>query len=427
MKLHIQGGRLIDPANDTDTQTDLFISDGKIAAIGQAPAGFQADQVIDASGQVVCPGLIDLQVRPREPGQKHKGTIASETRAAATSGITTLCCPPDTSPVIGSSAVVKLILDQAEDAASARILPIGALTSDLKGEQLAELHTLKEAGCVAFSNARNPIRNTLVMRRAMEYAASHNLLLFIQAEDAGLGAGGCVDEGPISIRMGLNGIPETAETIEVSRILLLAEQTGARIHFGQLSTAGAVDMIRQAQNKGLPVTADVAIHHLHLTNMDVSGYHSHCHVRPPLRDQRSQQSLKSGLVTGAIGAICSDHQPHDADAKLAPFAETEPGISGLETLLPLTLRLVDDGTLTMSQAIASLTAHPAEILDSHLGQLGPDSVADICIFEPETRWSLSKDNMVSHGCNSPFFGWDLKGRVSHTIFNGEIVYQKRQG
>lgn len=424
MKIQIKAGRIIDPANEVDAQQDIYIDKGLIAAIGQTPEGFVADQVIDASSQIVIPGLIDLQARLREPGQEHKGTIESETRAAASGGITTLCCPPDTTPIIDNPAVAKLILERAKQTNRVHVLPIGALTTGLKGEYLSEMHTLHEAGCIAFSNSDAPISNTLVLRRAMEYASSHGLTLFMHASDKWLASGGVAHEGPVGLRMGLAGIPESAETVEVARVLALVEQTGARVHFGQLSTARAVEMLRQARQKGMPVSADVAAHQLHLTEMDLLDYNSYCHVLPPLRSQRDRDALRAGLKDGTISAICSDHQPHDVDAKQAPFADTEAGISALETMLALSLRLVDDGQLELREAIAGLTHKPAQILGLNSGHLSTGSRADICIFDPLSHWSLDENNMQSQGKNSPFLGWDFKGQVTHTLLAGKLSYQK---
>lgn len=424
MKIVIQGGRIIDPANKLDAVQDLYIDKGLIIAIGQAPEDFSAEQVIDASGQVVIPGLIDLQARLREPGQEHKGNIDSETRAAASGGITTLCCPPDTTPIIDTSAVAKLIQERAQQTNCVHVLPIGALTADLKGEQLSEMHTLREAGCIAFSNSDAPVSNTLVLRRAMEYAASHGLTLFMHASDKWLARGGIAHEGPVGLRLGLAGIPESAETVEVARILVLVEQTGARVHFGQLSTARAVEMLQQARERGMPVSADVAAHQLHLTEMDLLDYNSYCHVLPPLRNQRDRDALRAGIKDGTISAICSDHQPHDVDAKQAPFGDTEAGISAVETMLALSLRLVDDGLLSLSEAMDRLTHGPARILGLNTGHLGIGARADICIFDPQFHWSLTEDNMQSQGKNSPFLGWDFKGQVTHTLLAGKLSYQK---
>ena len=422
-RILIANGRLIDPANDIDKTADLAIADGRILACGEIPADFHAEQTIDARDQIVCPGLIDLAARLREPGAEHKGSIASETRAAAAGGITTLCVPPDTDPIIDNPAVSELIHQKAEAAGFARVVTLGALTHQLNGEQLAEMVKLQQdGGCVGISNARRPVKNNLIMRRAMEYAASCGLTVFLHADDPGLSGQGCVHEGGISTRLGLPGIPESAETVAVARELMLIEQTGVRAHFCQISCAHSVQMIARAQHDGLPVSMDVAAHQLHLTDMDVGYFNSQCHLLPPLRSQRDRDALRNGLGNGHISAICSDHQPHDADAKLAPFAETEAGISALETLLPLSLRLVDDGVLSLSEMIATLTIEPARILGLPSGQLGVGGCADICIFDPLQHWTVEPEKFISNGKNSAFGGWELKGRVTHTLLNGRLVY-----
>lgn len=421
MKISIVGGRLIDPANGIDQVTDLHIAGGKILAVGKAPTDFEAAKIIDAKNQIVCPGLVDLHVRLREPGQENKATIASETRAAAKAGITTLVCPPDTYPVTDTPAVVDLIRHRANQAGSARVVSLGALTKNLDGEQLAEMSALKNAGCVGVSNASKAIKSTEVMRRAMEYASSQNMPVFLHAQDPWLAGDGCAHEGAISVRLGLPGIPESAETIAVARELHLIEQTGVRAHFCQLSSERAVQMIARAQHDGLPVTADVTAHHLFLTEMDIGFFDSQCHVQPPLRTQRDRDGLRAGMQRGTVSAICSDHQPHDLDAKLAPFPSSEAGISGLETLLPLTLRLVDEGVMSLSQAIASITQAPASIVGLS-ASLGAGDIADVCVFDPEQYWALTPETMLSQGKNSPFLGWELKGRVTQTLLAGHLSY-----
>lgn len=426
MRISIVGGRIIDPAHHLDRVQDLHIHDGRIAALGKAPDGFKAERTLDARGHVVCPGLVDLCARLREPGQQHKATIASETRAAAAGGITTLCCPPDTDPVIDTPAVAELIHQRAEQAGHARVLMLGALTQGLAGAQLSEMMALTEAGCVGVSNALRPVTNTQVMRRAMEYAATHNLTVFLYAEDAWLRGKGCVHEGVVSTRLGLPGIPESAETTALARDLLLIEQTGVRAHFTHLSSARAVHMIARAQQEGLPVSAGVSAHQLYLTEMDVSDFNSDCHVIPPLRGMRDRDGLRAGVAQGIIGAICSDHQPHDPDAKLAPFMATQPGISALETLLPLTLRLVDEGVFgTLGDALAHVTYLPARQLGLAAGTLAPDRAADICIFDPNHYWTLDKNTLVSRGHNTPFAGWEFKGRVAYTLLGGKLVYERK--
>ncbi len=421
MNISIHNGRLIDPANALDKNTALHIADGRILAVGEAPEGFVAEQVIDADGGWVIPGIIDLQARLREPGHEHKGTIESESRAAAAGGVTTLCMPPDTDPVLDEPAVAEQVRNRAKAADRTWVLPLGALTQGLRGEQLAEMLALKEAGCVAVSNARRAIASTLVLRRAFEYAATLGLTVFLQPEDPHL-ASGCMHEGPVSTRLGLPGIPDEAEVIALSRDLEMVEQTGVRAHFGQLSSARAVERIAEAQARGLPVSADVSAHQLHLTDIDVAGFNSQCHLRPPLRSQRHREALRAALSIGTIQAICSDHQPHDRDAKLAPFAATEPGLSGLETLLPLTLKLVDEGVLSPMQAVATLTSGPAGVLALESGRLSPGAPADVAVVDPEADWILEAASMHSRGKNSPFLDWSLKGRVMHTLHAGRPVY-----
>lgn len=421
MRIRITGGRVIDPANGVDCWQDLYVAEGRIAGLGTPPAGFTEERVIDATELVVCPGLVDICARLREPGEEHKGTIASETRAAACGGITTLCCPPDTTPVVDTPAVVELLRRRAKLAGNAWVWPLGALTAGLCGEQLSEMAALKAAGCVGVSNAARPVENTHVMRRAMEYAATHGLKVFLNPEDAWLGRG-CVHEGEISARLGLAGIPETAETVIVARDLLLIEQSEVEAHFVHLSTARAVELVAEAQARGLPVTADVTAHHLHFTDTDVGAHDSRYHVRPPLRTQRDRRALRAGVVQGAIAAICSDHQPHEANAKLAPFADTEPGISGLETLLPLTLALVEAGVIGLGDAIARLTIGPARILGVDAGTLSQGAAADICVFDPRRRWVLEPARMLSCGLNTPLAGGTLTGRTRYTLLGGALVH-----
>lgn len=425
MSLHIKGGHLVDPANGVDAPADLFIdARGFVVGVGQAPDGFVAERVLDARGRIVCPGLVDLRARLREPGLEYKATIESETRAAVAAGITTLVCPPDTHPVIDTPAMAQMIQSRAWRFGLAFIHPLGALTQNLEGKLLSDMEALDEAGCVGVTNALAPVTDTLVMRRAMEYAASFDLTVFLHSQDPWLAGNGCVHEGEVGTRLGLPGIPEAAETVGVARDLALIEQTGVRAHFCGLSSARAVAMITEARARGLPVSADVTAHHLHLTEHDIGQFNTQCHVLPPLRARRDRDGLRAALKNGVISAICSDHQPHEPDAKLAPFAEAEPGISGLETLLPLTLRLVEEGLLTRSEAIALLTHKPADILGVDAGELGVGATADVCIFDPETRWTLSADNMVSRGHNTPFIGWQLRGRVTHTLVGGRLVYER---
>ena len=424
LDISILNGRIIDPANQMDSHTDIHIQNGKILALGQAPDGFKAQKVIDATGRVVCPGLVDMRVRLREPGFETKGTIASETRAAAAGGVTSLCCPPDTNPIIDNAAMVKLIRLKAATEGVAKVYTLSALTQQLKGEKLSEMRELKDAGCVGTTNALTPVKSTLIMRRALEYAASHNITVFIHPFDPWL-SDGCAHEGVVSTRLGLAGIPESAETIAIARDLQLIELIGGRAHFCQLSSAGSIQLIRQAQEAGLPVTADVTAHHLHLTEMDIGFFDSNCHVLPPLRTQRDMEALRHGVQSDILSCIVSDHQPHDSDAKLAPFAETEPGISGIETLLPLALKLIDSQNMSLMEVISRLTIQPARILNIAEGTLSTGQDADICIFDPEAYWRVEKEKFLSKGKNTPFHGWELKGQVEYTIKTGEIVFSRK--
>ena len=422
-RITITGGRLIDPANGIDKDETLYLARGQVVAVGDAPDGFHADREIHVPGYIVCPGFIDLCARVREPGQEHKATIASETAAAARAGITMLCCPPDTTPVIDTPAVAELIKDRAERIGKSRILPIGALTRLLKGKELSEMRALKKAGCVAVSNAGSSVDNLLVLRRAMEYAASFGLLVIIRPEDPWLKNKGVAHEGAVATRLGLPAIPEAAETVAVAQVLALIEQTGGRVHFAQLSGARAVTLIANAKNEGLAVTADVSAHQLHLSDQDLVDYDPLFHVVPPLRTINDRDALRAGLANGTIAAVCSDHQPHEEGAKLDAFSSTEPGMSTLETLLPLTLRLVTEQSLDRFSAVASLTSGPADLLGLKSGQLGPGAIADLCIFDPDAVWTPTPDNWLSSGKNTPFFGQSMRGKVTHTLVEGRIVYE----
>ncbi len=424
MHILIKNGRVIDPANNIDKITNVYIADGMISAVADSLDGFSAEQEIDASNQLVCPGLVDLSARLREPGFEHKATIASETRAAAAAGITSLVMPPDTYPITDTPAVAKLIRKKAQDAGLAKVYSLGAATQDLRGENISEMAALKAAGCVGISNALTPIKNPLVMKRIMEYAATFDLTLFLFSEDPSLRHQGCVHEGAVSTRLGLPGIPEAAETVAVARDLALIADTGVRAHFCHISTLKALQMISRAQFEGLPVSVDVAAHQLYLTDMDIGEFDSQCHVRPPLRDQRDMNGLREGVCKGSISAICSDHQPHEADAKLNPFSQTEAGISALETLLPLTLRLAEESSISLSDAIARVSIGPAKIVGLDAGTLTPGKQADIVVIDPEQYWKVSPENMLSRGHNTPFRDWELKGKVVHTLLAGKTVFKQ---
>lgn len=421
-KILIKNGRIIDPANSIDSIGSLFIADGKILQVMTPPADFTPDQIIDATDKTVCPGLVDLSVRLREPGHSQKGTIKSETRAALSAGVTSLCLPPDTKPCIDSPAVVEYIKDKAEAADYSQIYSIGALTQRLDGDELSSMFALKQAGCIAVSNARTPLANLLILRRAMEYASSHNLLLLYRANEPALSSKGCAHEGAMASRYGLPGIPAAAESIALAQALELAELTGCRIHISQISCKQSVIKIQQAKKYGLDVTADVAIHQLHLTENDVTPFDSHYHVIPPFRTSEDRLYLRDGLANGTLDAICSDHQPHDLDAKLGAFPETEPGIAAVETLLPLTLDFAAQQDMDLVKAIASLTQKPAAILGLQAGALTPGFKADVCIFDPKQQWRVNAETWHSAGHNTPYWQQTLTGRVTHTLQNGRLAY-----
>lgn len=427
MRLLIENARIIDPSQQMDQVSNLYISRGRILKISDTiPEGFTPDQVIDGTGKWVLPGLVDLHARLAEPGSRYEGNIASETKAAVSGGITTICSPPDTNPVNDTQAVTELIQRRARQAATAFVLPIGALTQGLEGKMLSNMAALKNAGCIALSQASQPIQNPLTMKNAMAYAASNEILLMLRCEDTELKNNGVVHSGVISSRLGLSEIPASAETAALARDLILAEETGARVHFSQISTARSLEMIADAKKRGMPVTCDVAIHQLHLTEYDVMDFDSLFHVTPPLRTHEDKEALRLGVKMGIIDAIVSDHTPLDRDVKLLPFGESEPGISGLETLLPLTLKLVDEGVFDLNTAISALTQRPADILGIHNGSLIEGHYADFSLFNPETPWLLNRSEMVSQGDNSPFQGWEFTGQIETTYFQGRPVYRNNQ-
>lgn len=422
MRIHILGARLIDPASGHDQVTDLFLESGKVAAIGKAPAGFEADKTLDAKGLVAAPGLVDLSVALREPGYSRKGNIASETLAAVSGGVTSLCCPPLTRPVLDTPAVAEMILDRAQEAGHAKVFPIGALTKGLAGEQLSELAALRDVGCVAFGNGLASFASNRVQRRALEYAATFDLTVVFHSQDASLAEGGLAHEGPTASFLGLAGIPESAETVALARDLLLVEQSGVRAHFSQITSARGAEMIAQAQARGLPVTADVAMYQLILTDEALIDFSSLYHVQPPLRTRADRDGLREAVKSGVINAISSHHQPHEADAKLAPFGATEPGMSGVELLLPLAMTLVQDGLLDLPTLLARLTVGPARALRLPAGRLAVGAPADVVLFDPQAS-TLAGETWKSKGDNCPFIGHCLPGKVRYTLVDGRIIFE----
>jgi len=421
-KLCLKNGHVIDPASGIDKKIDVWINGRKIAGVGKKPAGFDSLDVIDCGGLWVMPGLVDLAARLREPGAEHKAGIRSETKAAAASGITTLCCPPDTAPPVDTPAVAELIHHHGDEAGNAHVRVLAALTRSLAGSDITAMAALKRAGCVGVSNARWPMASAMVMRRAMLYARTFDLTVFIEPEDHSLTADGCVHEGRVSARLGIPGIPESAELAAVGQMLPLIRETGVRAHFGRLSCARSVELIARAKAEGLPVTADVAAHQLFLTELDCAGFDANTHVRPPFRTDEDRDALRQGVADGVIDAVCSDHQPHDEESKLAPFPSTAPGVSALESLLPLCLRLVEENILDRLEVVRRLTATPASVLSDPAGSLGEGAPADICIVDPKEVWRLDPNEMISRGHNTPFGGWEFTGRVARTILNGKTVF-----
>lgn len=422
MKLRIDNARLLDPANQLDLAGSLCVEGNRIIACGEAPADFKPDEVLDAQGAWLFPGLIDLQARTGEPGNNACGTVASEAAAAAAGGITTFCVPPDTSPVADTPAVHELIRRRARQAGKAFVLPIGALTQELAGERLAPLLDLKQAGCIAVSQANTAIGNTLTLRNALEYATSHDILVILKPQDTDLANEGVAHDGPVASRLGLPAIPASAETTALAQLILLMEETGARVHVSGLSTARSVELIDQAKRKGLPISCDVAAHQLHLSEMDIMDFNPLFNVRPPLRSLDDQKALRQGLKYDIIDAVTSDHTPLDEDDKALPFPQAKPGISGLETLLNLTLRLVESGELDLLQALRKLSTLPAQILGIEGGSLAPNSRANFVLFDPDARWTVKGAELVSAGKNTPFEGWEFHGKVIGTWFQGKKVF-----
>ena len=418
MKLHIKNGRVIDPASGKDGVGDVFVVDGKISN-----EGGKADKVIDAKGLVVSPGFIDLSARLREPGLEYKATLESEMNAAVAGGVTSLACPPDTDPPLDEPGLVDMLRRRAKSLERARVYPIGALTVKLEGATLTEMGLLADAGCVAFSQANVPLADTQVLWRALQYAATFGYSTWLRVEDAWLAKSGVSHDGDVATRLGLPGIPSFAETIALGTLLELVRATRARVHVCRLSTAGAVEMMRAAKKEGLPVSCDVAIHHVHLCDRDLGFFDSNCRLDPPLRSQRDRDALSQGLADGAIDCLCSDHTPVDEDGKHLPFAEAEAGATGLELLLPLTLKWGAARKLNLSQTLARITSEPARILGTSSGRLAHGAPGDLTIFDPQTSFRVSAETLKSQGKNTPFLGLELQGRVKTTIVAGNVVYE----
>jgi len=421
VKIEIRNGRLVDPAQGVDRMASLYIAAGKVAAIGAAPAGWSANRVIDARGLVVCPGLIDVAARLREPGLEYKATLESEVQAAIAGGVTSLACPPDTDPPLDEPGLVEMLKHRARSLNLAHVYPVGALTVKLAGTTLTEMGELAEAGCVAFSHADAPIVDTQVLLRAMQYAATFGHRVWLRAQDPHLARGGVAHDGEVATRLGLTAIPVSAETIALGTIFALIRETGVRVHLCRLSSAEGVAMVRAAKREGLPVTCDVAIHHLHLCDVDIGWFDAQAHLVPPLRSTRDRAALRAGVVDGTIDVVCSDHTPVDDDGKQVPFAEAEPGATGLELLLPLTLKWAEEERVDLPAALAKITLAPAELLGVAAGTLPVGSVADVCVFDPQAHWTVSARTIRSQGRNTPFLGLEVPGQVRCTLVNGVVV------
>ena len=401
----------------------MFIAAGKIVAIGTAPAGFTANRTVDASSLVVCPGLVDLAVRLREPGFEYMATLESEMQAAAAGGVTSLACPPDTDPPLDEPGLVEMLKFRARNLNQAHVYPIGALTLGLKGTHLTEMAELTDAGCVAFSHADAPLTDTQLLLRALQYAATFDFAVWLRPQDAALARGGVAHDGQVATRLGLAAIPVCAETLAVSAILLLARETGARIHLCRMSSAEGVDMVRQAKQQGIKVTCDIAIHHAHLSEMDIGYFDPNCHLTPPLRSQRDRDALRAALADGTVDALCSDHTPVDVDAKQLPFGEAETGATGVELLLPLTLKWMEEAKLPLAKGLARITTEPARVLGIDAGTLAPGKSADLCVFDAERYWKVEPAALKSQGKNTPYTGVEIKGKVRYTLVEGQIVYE----
>lgn len=425
----IQGGRVIDPASGLDTIADVALANGAVLAIGDLPTDFQADITISAAGCLVLPGLVDLTVRLREPGNEHARMLESEMAAAMAGGVTSLVCQPDTDPVLDEPGLVEMLRFRAEKLEQARVYPLGALTRNLKGEILTEMTMLTDAGCVAFSQAEVMLGNTQVLQRAFQYATTFGYAVWLRPQDFYLGQG-VAASGPLATRMGLSGVPVMAETIAMHTIFELMRATGARVHLCRISSAAGVALVRQAKADGLKVSCDVSINSLHLTDADMGFFDSRARLNPPLRQQRDRDALREGLLDGTIDALVSDHTPVDEDAKALPFAESEPGATGLELLLSLAYKWHRDGAVPLQRALQVVTEGPAQVLGAALGprlgrtgRLQVGGLADLCVFDPQVDWTVQADALVSQGKHTPFSSYELPGRVRCTLVGGRVAYQ----
>ena len=423
MRLTITGARVIDPESGLDATTDLHVADGRVAAVGAAPDGFEAIRHIDARGLVACPGFVDLAARLREPGFEYKATLESEMQAALAGGVARLVCPPDTDPPLDEPGLVEMLKHRARSLARTHLYPLGALTVGLKGEVITEMAELAEAGCVGFSQASVPLVDTQVLARAMQYARSFGFTVWLQPQDAFLSRGGVAHSGPVSGRLGLPGVPVTAETVALHTIFELIRGNGCRVHLCRLSSAAGVELVRAAKREGLPVTADVGVHHLHVTDVDIGYFDSACRVDPPFRAQRDRDALCAALADGTIDAVCSDHSPctateKDCEFDLAPF-----GAATFETAFAAAhTALVAAGHADLSVLIARLTHGPAKALGLAAGTLKAGALADLVVLDAKSAWTPAKSDLISKSGNNPLVGRALTGRVRATFVGGRQVF-----
>jgi dihydroorotase len=424
VKIEIRNGRLIDPARALDRAASLFIDAETIASVGEAPRDWRPDRVVDAAGCIVCPGLVDLAARLREPGFEYKATLESELAAAAAGGVTSLSCPPDTDPPLDEPGLVEMLKHRARQIGQARVYPVGALTVGLAGATLTEMGELAEAGCVAFSQADVPLHDTLMLLRALQYAGTFGHRVWLRPQDHHLALGGVAHDGEVATRLGLPAIPVAAETIALARIFGLVRETGVGVHLCRLSSAEGVAMVRGAKQEGLPITCDVGVHHLHLCDVDIGWFDAQANLMPPLRGTRDRDALRRAVIDGTIDAICSDHAPVDDDGKQVPFAEAEPGATGLELLLPLTLKWANELKVPLVDALARITTGPAAILGAAPASLAKGSAADVCVFDPASAWTVCAEALRSQGKNTPFLGLELTGQVRWTLLTGRVVHER---
>ena len=418
--LLIKNGRVIDPASGLDEVCDLWVEEGRIAGVGSFKG--KAAETVDASGQVVSPGLIDMHVHLREPGQEWKEDIESGSRAAVAGGVTSLCCMPNTGPHIDHAGIARQIIERGRLVGLCNVHPIGAVTKNLEGREMTEMRELSRAGCVAFSDDGLPIWHAGVMRKALEYSASFGYMVIQHAEEKQLTKGGAINEGWISTQLGVGGMPAEGEDSMIARDIMLTRRAGARYHVAHISTRGAVELVRRARAEGLKVTAEAAPHHFALTEEEVLGYNADAKMNPPLRTEEDRLAVIEGLRDGTITVIASDHAPHHEDDKRCGLSCAAFGIVGLETILPVSLGLVRDSVLSLSDMLAKLTSNPAALLGLDAGTLATGAAADICIFDPEATWTVDRNCMVSKGKNTPWHGRQMTGRVSRTIVAGRSVY-----